>query len=162
MYSVQPYELEVVSRHARYFQAEVEQLAQCCSLRVEGGFPALELQVHPHFQVLLEYTLWGENGVVVIRGKLQFQNGEAVQCESFPVTVKVSLSHDPTHDLEAKKQRIEERLYGDVDVFWNIPPAGHVGHVEMTATFCYRPGSGQLNEYARCVLGILTGNAIAA
>jgi hypothetical protein len=162
MYSVQPYVFNVVSKHARSFQAEVEQFAQRFSLRVEGGFPALELQVHPQFQALLEYTLWGESGVVAIRGKLQFQNGEVVQCEPFPVTMKVSLSHDPAHDLEAKKQRIEEMLYGDVEVFWNIPPAGHVGHVEMTATFLYRPGSGQLIEYARCVLGILTGNMLAA
>jgi hypothetical protein len=162
MYSVQPYVFEAVSNHARSFQAEVEQLATCFSLRVEGGFPALELHVHPQFQALLEYTLWGESGVVAIRGKLQFENGEAAQCEPFPVTMKFSLSHDPAQDMEAKKQRVEEILYGDVEVFWNIPPAGHIGHVEMTATFLYQPGSGQLTEYARCVLGILTGKVLAA
>jgi hypothetical protein len=161
MYSVQPYLFEVVSNHARTFQAEVDQLAKRFSLRIEGGFPSLELHVHPHFQAMLEYTLWGETGVVAIRGKLQFQD-ELAQCEPFPVNMKFSLSHDPGLDIDGKKQRIEEMLHGDVDLFWNVPPAGHVGHVELSISFTYRPGSGQLGEYARCVLGILTGKVLAA
>ncbi len=162
MYSVQPYLFEVVSNHANRFQAEVDELAKRFSLRIEGGFPSLELHVHPHFQALLEYTLWGEAGVVAIRGKLQFQNQQLSQCEPFPVTMKFSLSHDPGMDIDSKKLRIEEILSGDVDLFWNVPPAGHVGHVELTLTFTYRPGSNDLCEYARCVLGILTGKMLAA
>ncbi|MFY0545270.1 hypothetical protein [Brevibacillus sp. H7] len=162
MYSVQPYLFEVVSNHARCFQAEVDQLAKRFSLRIEGGFPSLELHVHPHFQALLDYTLWGEAGVVAIRGKLQFQNEQISQCEPFPVSMKFSLSYDPGLDIESKKQRIEEIFSGDVDLFWNIPPAGHVGHVELSLSFVYRPESGDLYEYTRFVLGILTGKVLAA
>jgi len=161
MYAVQPYLFEAVSNHARAFQSEVEQVAKRFTLRIEGGFPSLELQVHPHFQATLEYHLWGEAGLVAIRGKLQFQS-ELSQCEPFPVQMKFSLSHDPQLDMEGKQQRIEELLYGDADLSWNIPPAGHVDHVELSLSFTYRPGSGQLNEYANKVLGILTGKMLAA
>jgi hypothetical protein len=162
MYSVQPCVFEAVSDSARRFQEEVEQLAGRFALRIDGGFPALELHVHPHFQAILEYTLWGEVGVVVIRGKLSMQNEAPLPCEPIAVTMKFSLSHDPHLDIEGKKQRIEEILAGEADLFWNVPPAGHVGHVELTLRFPSKPGSGLLGEYARCVLGIVTGKVMAA
>jgi hypothetical protein len=162
MYSVQPCVFEAVSDSARRFQEEVEQLAGRFALCIDGGFPALELHVHPHFQAILEYTLWGEAGVVVIRGKLSMQNEAPLPCEPIAVTMKFSLSHDPHLDIEGKKQRIEEILAGEADLFWNVPPAGHVGHVELTLRFPSKPGSGLLGEYARCVLGIVTGKVMAA
>lgn len=162
MYSVQPYVFQAVSDCAHRFQREVEQLAERHALTIEGGFPALELQVHPQFQALLEYTLWGEAGVVAIRGKLNLRDETRSQTDSISMMMKFSLSHDPNLDIEGKKQRIEEILFGEVDLFWNIPPVGHVGHVELTVRFLYQPGSGRLGEYVRCVLGIVTGKVLAA
>jgi hypothetical protein len=161
MYSVQPCVFEAVSDCARRFQEEVAQLAERFALRIDGGFPALELQVHPHFQAILEYTLWGEAGVVVIRGRVSTQN-ETPPCEPIAVTMKFSLSYDPHLDIEGKKQRIEEILAGEAELFWIVPPAGHVGHVELTLRFESKPGSGLVGEYARTVLGIVTGKVMAA
>lgn len=160
MYAVQPSVCQAVSDCARRFQGEIEQLAERHALTIDGGFPALELQVHPQFQALLEYNLWGEAGVVAIRGKLHLR--DRIEEESLSITMKFSLSHDPAIDMEAKKQRIEEYLYGEAEMFWNIPPAGHVGHVELTIRFVYQPGSGRLGEYVRSVLGIVTGKMLAA
>lgn len=162
MYAVKPDVFQVVSDCAHRFQEEIELLAGRHALTIERGFPALELQVHPQFQALLEYTLWGEAGVVAIHGKLNLRDEVSVQTDSFSIMMKFSLSHDPALDIEAKKQRIEEILYGEVDLFWNIPPAGHIGHVELTIRFMYQPGSGRLSEYVRSVLGIVTGKMLAA
>ncbi|MDR7316570.1 hypothetical protein [Brevibacillus nitrificans] len=162
MYAVQPDILQYVSDCAHRFQEEIEQLAESHVLTIEGGLPALELQVQPKFQALLEYTLWGEYGVVAIHGKLQLRNESLSSKDQFSIMMKFSLSHDPNIDIEHKKQRIEEILYGDVDLFWNIPPEGHIGHVELTIRFSYQPGTGRLGEYVRCVLGIVTGNMKAA
>lgn len=162
MYAVQPYVFQVVSDCARRFQGEIEQLAELHALTIEGGLPALELHVHPQIQAVLEYTLWGESGVVAIHGKLNLREDTIAQKDSFSVMMKFSLSHDPNLDIEGKKQRIEEILYGEVDLFWNIPPAGHIGHVELTVRFLYQPGSGRLGEYVRSVLGIVTGKMMAA
>lgn len=162
MYAVQPDVLQYVSDCAHRFQGEIEQLAESHALTIEGGLPALELQVQPQFQALLEYTLWGESGVVAIHGKLQLRNEILSSKDSFSIMMKFSLSHDPNLDIESKKLRIEEILYGEVDLFWNIPPAGHVGHVELTIRFSYQPGSGRLREYVRSVLGIVTGKMKAA
>ncbi|UFJ61326.1 hypothetical protein IRT44_00100 [Anoxybacillus sediminis] len=161
MYSVQPCVFEAVSECARRFQEEVAQLAERFALRVDGGFPALELQVHPHFQAILEYTLWGDAGVVVIRGKVGTQT-ESRPCKPIAVTMKFSLSHDPELDIEAKKQRIEEILAGETELSWIVPPAGHVGHLELTLRFESKPGSGLVGDYARTVLGIVTGKVMAA
>ncbi|WP_289140414.1 hypothetical protein [uncultured Brevibacillus sp.] len=162
MYAVKPDVFQVVSDCAHRFQEEIEQVAGRHSLTMESGFPALELQVHPQFQALLEYTLWGESGLVAIHGKLNVRDDVEAQTDSFSIMMKFSLSHDPTLDMEAKKQRIEEILYGEVDLFWNIPPAGHIGHIELTIRFMYQPGSGRLGEYVRSVLGIVTGKMLAA
>lgn len=162
MYSVQPTVLQAVSDCARRFQGEVVQLAERYALTIEGGYPALELQVHPQFQASLEYTLWGEAGVVAIRGKLNLREEASPQSDSVSVMMKFSLSHDPKLDIEGKKQRIEEILYGEADLFWNIPPAGHIGHVELTVRFLFQPGSGRMGEYVRSVLGIVTGKVMAA
>lgn len=162
MYAVQPDVLQYVSDCAHRFQGEIEQVAANHGLTIEGGLPALELQVTPHFQALLEYTLWGEAGVVAIHGKLRLPSEVLSSKESLSIMMKFSLSHDPNLDIEGKKQRIEEILYGEVDLFWNIPPAGHVGHVELTIRFSYQPGTGRLGEYVRSVLGIVTGKMLAA
>ncbi|WNC13157.1 hypothetical protein [Brevibacillus brevis] len=162
MYAVQPDVLQYVSDCAHRFQGEIEQVAANHGLTIEGGLPALELQVTPQFQALLEYTLWGEAGVVAVHGKLRLPSEVLSSKESLSIMMKFSLSHDPNLDIEGKKQRIEEILYGEVDLFWNIPPAGHVGHVELTIRFSYQPGTGRLGEYVRSVLGIVTGKMLAA
>ncbi|MDH6352192.1 hypothetical protein M2298_004191 [Brevibacillus sp. 1238] len=160
MYAVEPDLFQAVSDCAHRFQGEIEQLAKRHALTIEGGLPALELQVQPQCQALLEYNLWGEAGLVAIHGKLNLRGG--VKKDSFSIMMKFSLSHDPELDIEGKKLRIEEILYGEADLFWNIPPAGHVGHVELTLRFTYQPGSGRLGEYVRSVLGIVTGKMMAA
>lgn len=162
MYAVQPDVLQYVSDCAHRFQGEIEQVAANHGLTIEGGLPALELQVTPQFQALLEYTLWGEAGVVAVHGKLRLPSDVLSSKESLSIMMKFSLSHDPNLDIEGKKQRIEEILYGEVDLFWNIPPAGHVGHIELTIRFSYQPGTGRLGEYVRSVLGIVTGKMLAA
>ncbi|MGN7471619.1 hypothetical protein [Brevibacillus sp. SAFN-007a] len=160
MYAVEPDWFQAVSEYAHRFQGEIELLAKRHALTIEGGLPALELQVQPQCQALLEYNLWGEAGLVAIHGKLSLRDG--IKKDSFSIMMKFSLSHDPDLDMEGKKQRIEEILYGEADLFWNIPPAGHVGHVELTLRFAYQPGSGRLGEYVRSVLGIVTGKMMAA
>ncbi|GAB1529649.1 MULTISPECIES: hypothetical protein [Brevibacillus] len=160
MYAVEPNLFQAVSECAHRFQGEIEQLAQRHALTIEGGLPALELQVHPQFQALLEYNLWGEAGLVVIHGKLHKR--DHVWTDSFSVMMKFSLTHDPKVDIEGKKQRIEEFLYGEGEYFWNIPPAGHVGHSELTLRFTYQPGTNRLAEYVRSILGIVTGKMMAA
>ncbi len=162
MYAVQPYLFEIVSSHSRAFQDEVERLAERFSLKIDGGFPTLEIQVSPYFQAQLEYTLWGESGVVSIKGRLQFEDSEPGRCESFPVVMRFSLSHDPLDSLEDIKQRVEACFHRDVNVHWNLPPAGHLGHVELSLHFVYRPQSNELHEYAQDVLGMITGRVRAA
>jgi hypothetical protein len=162
MYSVQTYSYEHVSHQTRSFHSEVEQLAKMFSLRSEGGVPALELYTHPHFQAMLEYTLWGETGVVLLKGKLQFAGDQQERCEAIPVTMRFSLSVDPHMDMEGKKLRIEEFFGSDAELIWYIPPAGLDDHLELALHFLYAPGSNMLFEYGRCVLEIITGKSLAA
>ncbi|MCK9906824.1 hypothetical protein MXD63_43380, partial [Frankia sp. Cpl3] len=87
MYSVQPYLVETVSQRSRCFQTDVERLAERYSLRLEGGYPASELQAQPHFQALLEYTLWGENSLVAVIAKMPYLRDRKEWPEPFPVTM---------------------------------------------------------------------------
>lgn len=160
MYAVEPNLFQAVSDCAHRFQGEIEQLAKRHALTIEGGLPALELQVHPQFQALLEYNLWGEAGLVVIHGKMQKRDPS--RTDSFSVMMKFSLTHDPAVDMEGKKQRIEELLFGEAEYYWNIPPAGLLGHSELTLRFTYQLGSERLAEYVRSILGIVTGKMMAA
>lgn len=162
MYSVQPYFIQTLSGCARRFQEEVEQLAVAHALTIEGGLPALELHVHPQVQAKLEYNLWGEAGVIALRGKLNLREDALSQPQEISMMMKFSLSHDPAMDIEGKKLRVEEILRGEAELFWNIPPVGHIGHVELTLRFQEQLGSGRMGVYVRHVLGILTGKMMAA
>lgn len=162
MYSVQPYFVQRLSGCACRFQAEVEQLAAAHALTIEGGLPALELQVHPQVLANLEYNLWGEAGVIAIRGKLHLREEVPSQAEDIAMMMKFSLSHDPAWEMEGKKLRVEEILCGEAELFWNIPPVGHVGHIELTLRFQDQVGSGRMAVYVRHILGILTGKMMAA
>lgn len=162
MHSVQTYSYQQVSHQTRSFHGEVEQLANAFSLRAEGGVPSLELHVTPQFQANLEYTMWGETGIVHLKGKLQFAADQQERCEAIPVTMRFSLSVDPHIDMEGKKLRIEEYFGSDAELVWYIPPAGLDDHLELTLHFLYEPGSNLLFEYGRCVLGIITGKSLAA
>ncbi|USG67308.1 hypothetical protein NDK47_08555 [Brevibacillus ruminantium] len=162
MYTVQPEVLEAVSDCARLFQNEIEMMAETFLLTIDGRFPALDLQVHPHFQATLEYALWAETGVIAVKAKLNMDKEDLTSCESVMVTMKFSLSCDPQTDVERKKERIEEILYGEAELFWGIQPAGHNEHIELTLSFQAKPGASRMSEYARCVLGIITGKMIAA
>ncbi|WP_426984139.1 hypothetical protein [Brevibacillus borstelensis] len=162
MFTVQPEGFEAISDCARRFQEDVEKLAERFSLEVDGRFPAMELHVHPRLQATLEYALWGEAGVVAVKGKLNALTDDLIDCKTISVTMKFSLSCDPQTDIEWLKQRIEEILYGEVELFWHRPPAGHIGHIELTIAFQAEPGASRMNEYVRCVLGIVTGKMMAA
>lgn len=162
MYSVQPYLFQTISSHSRDFQKEVEQLAKQHSLKVDGGFPALELQVTPFFQAILEYTLWSDNGVIAIKGKLQFDDPSTTMLEPFPVFVRFSMASYPDMDGEYVKNRIEEYFCRDVDLQWYLDPSEQDGHVELSLQFLYIPSSGTLLEYTRYIMGILTGRVLAA
>ncbi|MEJ8546762.1 hypothetical protein [Brevibacillus borstelensis] len=162
MFTIQPDGFEAVSDCARRFQEDVEKLAERFSLEVDNRFPAMELHVHPRLQATLEYALWGEAGVVAVKGKLNTRKDDLPHCKTVSVTMKFSLSCDPQTDIEWTKQRIEEILYGEVELYWNRPPAGHVEHIELTISFQAEPGESRMNEYVRCVLGIVTGKMMAA
>ena len=162
MYAVQPYLFQTVSSHSRKFQNEVEQLARQYSLRIDGGFPALELQVSPHFLALLEYTLWCESGIIAIKGKLQFNECQSDVLEPVPVSMRFSISTNQDTDGEYIKRRVEEFCDRDVGLHWYLDPVSHNGHIELSLQFLYIPSSGALLEYARYILGILTGRVLAA
>lgn len=162
MYAVQPYLFQTIFNHSRDFQQEVEQLAALHSLKVEGGFPALELQMTPFFQAILEYTLMSENGVIAIKGKLQFEDPSTVMLEPFPVFVRFSMGSYPDMDGAYVKSRIEEYFSRDVDLQWYLDPSLQDNHVELSLQFLYTPSSGTLLEYARYIMGILTGRVLAA
>ncbi len=162
MYAVQPYLFQTVFSHSRQFQEEVEQLANQFLLKVEGGFPALELQVSPFFLATLEYALWSETGVLTIKGKLQFDDPQTDLLEPFPVVMRFSMGVQPETDGEYIKHRIEEYFSRDVELHWYMDPAAQSGHIELSLHFDYIPSSGTLVEYARYILGILTGRVMAA
>ncbi|MGD8189803.1 hypothetical protein ACQCN2_07455 [Brevibacillus ginsengisoli] len=162
MYAVQPYLFQTVSSHSRKFQNEVEQLARQYSLKIDGGFPALELQVSPKFQALLEYTLWCESGMIAIKGKLQFNESHSELLEPVPVSIRFSISTNQDTDGEYIKRRVEEFCGRDVELQWYMEPLRHNGHIELSLQFLYIPSSGTLLEYTRYILGILTGRVVAA
>lgn len=153
--------VEAISDCARLFQGEIDKLAETYSLTVDNRFPALDLHVHPHFQATLEYALWADAGVIAVKGKLNLDQ-EKMRCESVLVTMKFSLTCEPQSDIDFKKLRIEEILYGEGELCWSDQPAGLTDHLELTITFQTKPGASRMNEYVRGVLGIITGKMLAA
>jgi hypothetical protein len=150
---------EHVACCTRGLQVDVDRLTSRFSLSVEGGTPNVELQAYPNPQAVVEYALWGEAGLISLRAKLP---GSGAESRTFPVKMRFSLSHNLGDEVENKKVRIEEMLDAEVELFWNVSPAGLRDHVELTLFFTYVPDANQFCEYAACVLGIITGKALAA
>ncbi|WP_134686463.1 hypothetical protein [Brevibacillus migulae] len=143
-------------------QDEINELASQFSLTPQAETPAIELQVSFPHQATVEYILWGEAGLIVLRGKLPNVKDSGEASTSFPVTMRFSLSHELGEEVEDKKRRIEEIMDTEVDLFWSVPPVGHSDHVEVTLSFAYAPNTGQLHAYCACVLGMITGKVLAA
>jgi len=153
---------EQIISHIEPLQNEINELVSEFSLTAQAETPTVELQIGAPHQATVEYILWGEAGLIVLRGKLPSAKLADEKRTSMPVTMRFSLSHELGEEVEDKKRRVEEIMDSEVDLFWNVPPVGHSDHVEVTLNFTYRPNSRQLHAYCACVLGMLTGKVLAA
>lgn len=153
---------EMILAQIEPLQSEINELISQFSLTTQAETPAVELQVLPPHQAIVEYILWGEAGLIALRGKLPSEGKQAEEAASYPVTMRFSLSHELGDELEDKKQRIEEIMDPEVDLYWGVPAVGHSDHVEVTLSFPYTPHRQQLRAYCACVLGMITGKVLAA
>ncbi|MFM1653994.1 hypothetical protein ACI7RC_18105 [Brevibacillus sp. B_LB10_24] len=162
MESVQFDSSDVVSAYFRQFHEEIEQLAGQFALKPGEAFPATRRKTQPFDRAEVEYTLWGQAGVVSIKGNFPLSAHYASHCETIPVTMRFSLSYSGDTAPGDVKRRVEEQVASDVEIDWSILPAGHDDHLELSLRFLCRPQTGMLCEYARDVLGIITRRIIAA
>jgi hypothetical protein len=162
MQSVQFDSSDVVSAYSRQFHEEIELLAGQFALKPGEAFPAIERKTQPFARAEVEYTLWGQTGVVSIRGNFPLHAQHASHCETIPVIMRFSLSYSGETAPGDVKRRVEEQVGSDVEIDWSLLPAGHDEHLELSLRFPYRPQTGMLCEYARDVLGIITRRIIAA
>ncbi len=154
---------EMILSQIEPLQNEINELISQFSLTTQAETPAIELQVFPPHQAIVEYILWGDAGLIVLRGKLPTQEETSEDtASSYPITMRFSLSHELGDEVEDKKQRIEEIMDREVELYWGITPVGHSDHIEVTLSFPYTPHRQQLRAYCACVLGMITGKVLAA
>ncbi|GAA4703461.1 hypothetical protein [Brevibacillus fulvus] len=143
------------------FHEEVERLARLFSLNIHTS--DLSLQGQGRMRAQLEYMLWHEQGLVVVKGLLPLGNGAGEEpLSAFPATIRFSLTVEPGTDLESKRMRIEEYMGQEAELIWNVMPLGLNDHFEGTVHFLYQTHRDMLFEYAKMMMCIITGKTLAA